>query len=110
VESIEAMAVGDTAIRQCVCIILVLAPCKSKRCFIPSGRGVETIALLMLENVSRVHVRCALGHGDAVRAVPRYPLERISSCDMIGRGVLPTRMLARRDCNDSSLCAFCLVS
>ncbi len=45
----------------------------------PGGRGVERTALLMLERVSRVHVGCALGHSDAVRAVPRYPPGRVSS-------------------------------
>ena len=35
------------------------------------GRGVEITHFLMLERVSGVYVRCALGHSDAVRAVPR---------------------------------------
>ena len=65
------MALGESAIRQWVCIILELAPYSSNRCLISSGRGVERIALLMLVRVSRVHARCALGHRDAVRAVPR---------------------------------------
>jgi hypothetical protein len=50
-------------------MILELAPYRSKHCFMPSGKGVERTALLMLERVSRVHVRCALGHSEAVRAV-----------------------------------------
>ena len=74
------------------------------------GRGVEGIALLILEGLSRVHVRCALGHSDAMRAVPMYPLGRVSSCAIVGSGVLPTRTLARWDCNASSLCVFCLIS
>jgi hypothetical protein len=65
------MTFGDSAIRQCVCIILELAPYSSKRRLIPGGRGVERIALLMLARMSRVHARRALGHRDAVRAVPR---------------------------------------
>ena len=72
------------------------------------GRSVERIALLMSEKVPRVHMRCAFGHNDAVRAVPRYPLGKVSFCDIIGSGVLPTRTLARRDCNASSLCALLL--
>ena len=39
-ESIEAMAVGDNAIRQCMCMILKLAPYNSRRCFMHGGRGV----------------------------------------------------------------------
>ena len=48
-----------------------LAPYSSNRCLMSSERGVERIALLMLAKVSKVHARFALGHGDAVRAVPR---------------------------------------
>jgi hypothetical protein len=110
VESIEAMEVGDNAAKQCACMILELAPYRSKRCFMPCGRDVERYALLMLWRVSKVHARCALGHIDAVRAVPRCPPGRVASCEMIGNRVLPTRTLARRDCNASSLCAYCLMS
>ncbi len=70
-ESMEVIALGECAIRQRACIILEMAPYSSKRCLILGGRGVERIALLMLARVSRVHARCALGQGDAVRAVPR---------------------------------------
>jgi len=70
-ESMEVMALGERVIRQCACIIFELAPYRSNRCLIPSGRGVERIALLMLARVSIVHVRCALGQRDDVRAVPR---------------------------------------
>ena len=35
VDSIEAMAVGDNVVKQCVCMILELAPYKSRRCFLP---------------------------------------------------------------------------
>jgi hypothetical protein len=105
VESIEAMVVGDHAIKQCVYMILELIPYRSKRHFMPNKRGVERTDLLMLERVSRVHARCALGHSEAVRAVPRYPPGRVSFCDMISSEVLPTRTFARRDCNASSLCA-----
>jgi hypothetical protein len=97
VESIEAMAVVDTDIKQCVCIILELAPYKIKRCFMHGEKSVERSTLLMLERVSRVHVRYALGHSDAVSAVPRHPPWRVSSYDMIGSGVLPTRTLVRQD-------------
>ena len=108
--SIDAMAVGDNAIKQWVCMILEFAPYKSKRCFMHGGRGVERIALVMLWRVSRVYTRYALGHSDAIRAVPRYPPGRVSSYEMIGNVVLTTRMLARRDCSVSSLCAYCLIS
>jgi hypothetical protein len=70
-ESMEVIALGDSAMRQLVCIILELAPYRSSLCLIRGGRCVERIALLMLARVSRVHARCALGHRDAVRAVPR---------------------------------------
>ena len=103
VESIESMTVGDNAIKQCVCLILELSPYTSSRGFMCGGRGVVITALLMLNRVSIVHVRCALGHIDAVRAVPRDPSRRVSSCDIIDRGVLPTRTSTRRDCNASSL-------
>ena len=65
------MALGESATRPCVCIILELAPYMSPRWLIPGGRVVERIALLMLIRVSRDHTRCAIGHRDAVRAVPR---------------------------------------
>jgi hypothetical protein len=70
-ESIEVMALGESAIRQCVCMILELAPYRSNRCLMPGGRGVERIALLMLASVSSVHFRCALGYRDDVRVVPK---------------------------------------
>jgi hypothetical protein len=60
------------------------------------GRGVERIAFLMLDRVSSVHLRYDFGHSDAVRARPRYPLDRFSPCEIIGIGVWPTRTLARR--------------
>ena len=69
VESIETMAVGDKANKQRVCMILELALYRSKRHFMPGGRGIERNVLLMLERVSSVHLRCALGHSVAVRAV-----------------------------------------
>ena len=106
VESIEATAVGNNAIKQWVCMILKLAPYTSKRYFMPGGRGVERTILLMLERVSRVHARCVLGHSDAVRALPRYPPGRVSSCNIIGSEVLLTRTFARRGCKASSLCEF----
>ena len=70
-ESMEVMALGNSAMRQWVYIILELAPYRSSLCLILGGRGVKRIALLMLARVSRVSARCALGHRDAVRAVPR---------------------------------------
>ncbi len=110
VESIEAMVVGDHAIKQCVYMILELIPYRSNRHFMPDRRGVERTDLLMLERVSRVHARCALGHSDSARAVSRYRHGRVSSFCIVGSGVLPTRTLARRDCYASSLRPFCLIS
>ena len=79
-ESMGAMAVGDVVIKQCMCKISELAPYKSTCCCMRGGRGVEIISLLMLERVSRFRVRCALGHSDAMRAVPKYPPGSVSSC------------------------------
>jgi len=67
------------------------------------GGGVDITALLMLDRVSSGHFRCAFGQSDAVRAVPRYPPGRVSSCDIIGILLFPIRTLARRAC-------FCFVS
>jgi hypothetical protein len=47
-ESMEVLAPGEIVIKQCVCIIMELAPYRSKLCLMPGGRGVERIALLML--------------------------------------------------------------
>jgi len=72
--SLEPMVIidaGKSAIRQCVCMILELAPYTSRRCFIHGGRGVARTALLMVDNVSLVHLRCALADREAVRTVPR---------------------------------------
>ena len=41
------------------------------RCFTPGGRGVARTALLIVDRVSVVHLRCAFGFKEAVRAVPR---------------------------------------
>ena len=62
---------GESAIRQCVCIILELAPYRRRRCFTPGGRGVARTALLIVAKVSIVHLRCAFGLREAVRVVPR---------------------------------------
>ena len=70
-ESMEDIAVGERAIRQCVCIILELAPYRRRCCLIFGGRGVVSTALLMVVRTSSVHLRCALGQRDAVSAVPR---------------------------------------
>ena len=72
--SLESMVVivdGESAMRQCVCMILELAPYRRRRCFTPGGRGVARTALLMVDTVLMVHVRCAFGLKDAVRAVPK---------------------------------------
>jgi hypothetical protein len=64
---------------------------------IPGGRGIKRTALHMRERVSTVRLKCAFVHRDAVRAVPRYPHGKVSSCDIIGRSGFPTRTLARQD-------------
>ena len=69
-ESIVVIDAGKSAIRQCVCMILELPPCRRRRCFIPGGRGVTRIALLIVAKVPIVHLRCALGHREDVRDVP----------------------------------------
>ena len=45
-----------------------------------------------------------------MRAVPRYPPGRVSSCDIIGSGVFPILTFARRDSKASSRCDFRLMS
>ena len=67
----EVIAFGERAVRQCVCVILELAPYRSRRCLIFGGRGVVSTALLMVARTSSVHLRCALGQRDAVSAVSR---------------------------------------
>jgi hypothetical protein len=52
-------------------MILELAPYRRRRCFTPGGRGVARTALLIVDKVLMVHVRCAFGLKDAVRAVPK---------------------------------------
>jgi hypothetical protein len=47
--------------------------------------------------VSSVHIKRAFGHRDGVRAVLRHPPRRVSSCEIINSGVIPTRTLAMRN-------------
>ena len=61
----------ESAIRQCVCMILELAPYKRRRCFTPGGRGVARTTLLIVAKVSIVYVRYSFRLREAVRAVPR---------------------------------------
>jgi hypothetical protein len=61
VESVEVMALGDNAIRQRVCMILEIAPCRSRRCLFPGGGSVERIALQMVERVYCVNLNVLLG-------------------------------------------------
>ena len=70
-ESMMVMADGDNAMRHCVCRIFEFAPYSSRRCLTPGGRGAASTAWLMVDIVFRVQVRCALGHSDAVRVVPK---------------------------------------
>ena len=70
-ESMVVMIVGESAMRQCVCMILELAPYRRRCYFIPGGRGVARTALLIAAKVSVVHLRCAFGLREAVRAVPK---------------------------------------
>jgi hypothetical protein len=68
----EVIAVGERAMRQGVCIIILeLAPYRKRRCLIFGGRGVVSTALLMVVRTSSVHLRSALGQRDVVSAVPR---------------------------------------
>jgi hypothetical protein len=53
-----------------VCIILELAPYRRRRCFMPGGKRAARIALIMVDMVSIVHLRCALMDREAVRAIP----------------------------------------
>ncbi len=87
VESIVVIYAGESAIRQCVCMILELAPYRRRRCFTPGGREVARTALLIVDKVSIVHLWCDFGLREAVRAVPRYPPESGSSCDIIDKGL-----------------------
>ena len=98
-ESMEVIAAGERAMRQCVCIILELAPYRSRRCLMFGGRGVVSTALLLLAKVSSVHLRWALGHRDAVSVVPRYPPGSGSSCERTCMGVPYMRTWARRVCS-----------
>jgi hypothetical protein len=70
-ESMEVIAPDERAMRQCVCIILELAPYRRRRCLMFGGRGVVSTALLMVARTSSVNLRWALGQRDVVRAVPR---------------------------------------
>jgi hypothetical protein len=76
----------------------------------PGGRVLERTALLMLVKVPIVHVRYAIGHRDAVRAVPRWPPGRGSSCEIMSTGMLLTLTWARRACKVVSWSAFHLTS
>ena len=65
------IVVGESALRQCVCMILELAPYRRRRCFTPGGRAVARTALLIVDKVSMVHLRSAFGLREAVRTVPK---------------------------------------
>ena len=67
----EVIAVGERVMRQCVCMLLELAPYKRRRCLIFGGRGVGSTALLMVAKTSSAHLRYALGQRYVVSAVPR---------------------------------------
>ena len=70
-DSIIVIDAGESVIRQCVRILLELAPYRRRRCCIPDGSGVARTALLIVDKVSIVHLRYASGLREAVRAVPR---------------------------------------
>ena len=78
--------VGESAIKQCVCMILELAPYRRRRCFTPGGKVVARTALPIVNKVSIVPLRCAFRLREAVRAVPREPPRSGSSCDIIDIG------------------------
>jgi hypothetical protein len=52
-------------------MILKLSPYRRRRCFIPGGRRDARTALLMVDMVSIVNLRCAFGDREAVKVVPR---------------------------------------
>ncbi len=70
-ESIIVIYARESAITQCVGMILELAPYRRRRCLIQDGRGVARTSLLMVDKVSIVHLRCAFGYREAVKADPR---------------------------------------
>ena len=70
-ESMEVIAVGERVMRQCMCIVLELAPYGRRRCLIFGCRGVVSTVLPVVARTSSVHLRCALGQRDAVSAEPR---------------------------------------
>ncbi len=100
--SILLIVVGERAIRQCVCIILELAPYRSNICLIPAGSGAASTAVVMFVMVSSVHERCAIGLREAVRDVPRYLPGRGSSWEMAVMGVPRIVTWARRAIRASS--------
>ena len=69
-QSMEVIAAGERAMRQCVCISLELPPYR-RRCLMFGDRGVVSTALLVVARASSVHLRWALGQSDVVSAVPR---------------------------------------
>ncbi len=70
-ESIVVTVAGESATRQCVCMILELALYMRRRRIPPGGRGVARNALLRVDKVSMVHLRGDFGLREAVRAVPK---------------------------------------
>jgi len=70
-ESTVVSDAGDSAIRQCLCMILELAPYRRKRYFMLSGKGVYKTALLMVDRVSNLYLKYVAGQREAVRVVPR---------------------------------------
>ncbi len=58
-ESMDMIIAGDSTIRQCVCIILELAPYRRRRCCIPGGERVDRTALLMADRGSIFNLGCA---------------------------------------------------
>jgi hypothetical protein len=98
-ESIEVIAADERAMRQCVCIMLELAPYRRRRCLMFGGRGVFSTALLMVDMTSSIHLRWALGERDAVSAVPRWPPGSGSSCESTRMGMPLMQTWARRVCS-----------
>ena len=64
--------------------------------FYTRWEGVARTALLMVDMVSIVHLRCAFGDREAVRVVLMYSPGSGLSCYIIDLGACATRMLAWR--------------
>ena len=56
--------------QEAICVRDLGVGYRKRRCFIPGGRRLARTALIMVDREAIVHLRCVLGHKEAVRAVP----------------------------------------